>query len=85
VAYGIAGPPAPSSQPLHGYPSAPAESQPTKRLGKVEVSTKRLGICPLVNVYITMERSTIFFNGKINSFDWAMVSIGNCNSHYQAG
>ena len=41
VAYGIAGPPAPSSQPLHGYPSAPAESQPTKSLGKVEVSTKR--------------------------------------------
>ena len=49
VAYGIAGPPAPSSQPLHGCPSAPAESQPTKRLGKVEVSTKRLGIYPLVN------------------------------------
>ena len=36
---------------------------------------------PLVNVYITMERSTIFFYGKIHShprFLW-LFSIANCN------
>ena len=32
---------------------------------------------PLVNVYITMERSTIF-HGKIHYFNWAMASIANC-------
>ena len=30
-------------------------------------------IYPLVNVYITMERSTIF-NGKIHYFDWAIFN-----------
>jgi len=32
---------------------------------------------PLVNVYITMERSTIF-PGKIHYFDWAMFKFANC-------
>jgi hypothetical protein len=31
------------------------------------------GIYPLVNVYITMERSTIL-NGKIRYFDWAIFN-----------
>ena len=30
-----------------------------------------------LNVYITMERSTIF-HGKIHYFNWAMASIANC-------
>ena len=33
-------------------------------------------IYPLVNVYITMERSTIF-DGKIHYFDWAMFQLAN--------
>ena len=32
------------------------------------------GIYPLVNVYITMERSTIFY-GKIHYFDWAIFQF----------
>ena len=31
------------------------------------------GQYPLVNVYMTMERSTMF-HGKINYFDWAMFN-----------
>ena len=30
-------------------------------------------VYPLVNVYMTMERSTMF-HGKINYFDWAMFN-----------
>ena len=37
-------------------------------------------IYPLVNVYITMERSTIF-HGKIHYFDWAIFN--SYVSHYQ--
>ena len=37
----------------------------------------RDGWYPLVNVYITMERSTIF-NGKTHYFDWAMFYVAFC-------
>ena len=37
----------------------------------------RLSSYPLVNVYITMERSTIFFMGK-STISMAMASIANC-------
>ena len=39
-------------------------------------------VYPLVNVYITMERSTIF-HGKIHYFDWAIFNSKLLN--YQRG
>jgi hypothetical protein len=41
-------------------------------------------IYPQVNVYITMERSTMLSMGK-STISITMLLIAHCNSHYQAG
>jgi hypothetical protein len=40
------------------------------------------GNIPLVNVYKTMERSTILYLGK-STISMAIFKFANCNSHYQ--
>ena len=44
-----------------------------KIIGKLQENHRIMEVYPLVNVYMTMERSTMF-HGKIHYFDWAIFN-----------